>query len=108
MGTVDCFQKHFNFGDDPLTKSWTTGQEGKHTWLTDTVSKGLWEVVAILSFHGADPHQTCPQHIMPFTIYSIFDPIESVAFTILDLLYSTMYAHPLPPTPPHHYHCYYQ
>ena len=56
-------QKHVQH--DPsgvLTATWKTGQEGKHTWFTDAVSKGLWEIVAILLFYRADPHQTCPQH----------------------------------------------
>ena len=63
LWALDCFlQKHVHFGDDLLTVTWKTGQEGKHTWLTDAVSKGLWEIVAILLFYGADPRQTCPQH----------------------------------------------
>ena len=44
------------------TSCWKTGQEGKHTWLTYAVSEGLWELVAILLFHGADPLQTCPRN----------------------------------------------
>ena len=64
LWALDCFlQKHVHFGNDYLlTATWKTGQEGKHTWLTDAVSKGLWEIVAILLFYGADPRQTCPQH----------------------------------------------
>ena len=64
LWALDCFlQKHVHFGhDDLLTATWKTGQEGKHTWLTDAVSNGLWEIVAILLFYGADPHQNCPQH----------------------------------------------
>ena len=93
LWALDCFlQKHVQHHDHSgvLTSTWKTGQEGKSTRLTDAVSKGLWEIMVILLFYGADPHQTCPQH----RNYNAFDYLLNFRpyreYGIYYFLYSTL------------------
>ncbi len=40
--------------------SYRRSEEMRHTWLTEAVGSQEMEIIAILLYYGADPHQKCP------------------------------------------------